>query len=247
MGRESSMVNDFLALDEFSVQGGEGAQQNLELLDHAAAYLAHELRNPLSAALLFVSLLRDEAKSKDKVLHLVSALERTLTDMNEVIGGVLQFSRQKIMPENIVNIVSIIKELKVEFDTRLNEGELVLDCDGSPFVVGDESGLRQVMRNLLLNAFQAMHSHGTIKVILFESKPGRLRCEVCDNGPGVPLAKQQHIFEPFFTTKNEGTGLGLAVVAQILQHHGATYGVFNNFDNSGATFWFDIDRYGASI
>ena len=80
--------------------------------------------------------------------------------------------------------------------------------------------LRQALFNLLLNAIQAVDGNGEIQVLAERRNAGEASLEVRDNGPGVPPERRAEIFKPYFTTQKTGTGLGLAVVQQIVLAHG---------------------------
>jgi signal transduction histidine kinase len=80
--------------------------------------------------------------------------------------------------------------------------------------------LRQALFNLILNAIQAVDGDGQIEVISARRGASEAALEVRDNGPGVPVESRSEIFKPYFTTQKTGTGLGLAVVQQIVQAHG---------------------------
>ena len=80
--------------------------------------------------------------------------------------------------------------------------------------------LRQALFNLLLNAIQAVAAGGEIQVVAEKRNATEALIEVRDNGPGVPPERRTEIFKPYFTTQKEGTGLGLAVVQQIVLAHG---------------------------
>jgi len=210
------------------------------VLDSTAAYLAHEIRNPLSAAFLYCSILKDQMDDRPESASIVEALERTLGDMNHVVDQVLQLYRPKFAPESIVNLASLLQGLRLEYVSRFKAVSIILSVSGSPFVMGNEHGLRQVLRNLVINGIQAMPEGGELHITLTEIVQGRIRCEVRDTGSGIPEDKLENIFTPFYTTKRDGSGLGLAVVAQILRQHEAEFGVRNL--EKGAMFWFEVDR-----
>src|SRR5205814_5200730 len=86
-------------------------------------------------------------------------------------------------------------------------------------VEADAQMFRQMLFNLLLNAVQALEAGGEIQVVMGR-KAGEAFLEIRDNGPGVPPDRRKEIFKPYFTTHQKGTGLGLAVVQQIVLAHG---------------------------
>jgi len=87
-------------------------------------------------------------------------------------------------------------------------------------VEADEQLLRQALFNLLMNAIQAVDKKGEIQIIASKRHTSEASLEIIDNGPGVPEHQRAEIFKPYFTTHEKGTGLGLAVVQQIVLAHG---------------------------
>ena len=87
-------------------------------------------------------------------------------------------------------------------------------------VEADEQLLRQSLFNLLLNAIQAVDRNGEIQITARRRDGSEASLDVLDNGPGVPVSQRHEIFKPYVTTHEKGTGLGLAVVQQIVLAHG---------------------------
>lgn len=98
----------------------------------------------------------------------------------------------------------------------------------------DNRQLRHAIMNLLKNACEAMNYHGTISVTAY-AKNSQVHISIADSGPGIPTALLPHIFEPFTTTKENGSGLGLNIVQQILFAHNGTITV-NSSTEKGCTF-----------
>jgi len=98
--------------------------------------------------------------------------------------------------------------------------EVTRDFEALPEIMGSEEALNQVWTNIIHNALQAMQNKGQL-IIRSRKKPGHIRIEFEDNGPGIPVGAQGRIFEPFFTTKasGEGTGIGLDISQKIVQKH----------------------------
>ena len=96
-----------------------------------------------------------------------------------------------------------------------------VEVTGDPLAIeADEQLLRQVLFNLLINAIQAAGENGKIQMAVQRASATEAVLEVRDDGPGVPPENRSEIFKPYFTTQQKGTGLGLAVVQQIVLAHG---------------------------
>jgi signal transduction histidine kinase len=91
---------------------------------------------------------------------------------------------------------------------------------GALTIEADEQLLRQALFNLLLNALQAVEPGGEVRFQVSVASPDEAVLEIRDNGPGVPPELRSEVFKPYFTTHQKGTGLGLAVVQQIVLAHG---------------------------
>ena len=114
--------------------------------------------------------------------------------------------------------------------------DLVLEIAADlPEIAADENQLRQALLNLLRNAKEAMPAGGKLRVALDAGEPGRVSLSVTDTGAGIAPENVGRVFEPFFSTKAKGTGLGLALVQQIVHEHGGRIEVKSDA-TSGTTF-----------
>jgi two-component system sensor histidine kinase AtoS len=116
---------------------------------------------------------------------------------------------------------AIVNEVVRTLSYDLDEKSIRVETKGELIVIeADEQLLRQVLFNLLLNAVQAVTARAEIQVVTGRQGPGEGFLEIRDNGPGIPPGHRQEIFKPYFTMQEKGTGLGLAVVQQIVLAHG---------------------------
>ena len=202
--------------------------EKLATLGEAAAAIAHEVRNPLGAMKLFVSLLNEDCAGKPPALELIDQINRSINSLDAVVGNILQFSKQKKLSLGPVNLVALIREqlaLVIAQSAGGAKSEVRL-CE-THFIQGNEHALRQVFHNLFLNALQATKQRGTISVQGRPLPEQGIEITVKDDGPGIDAGVIERLFEPFVTTRSEGTGLGLAIVRQILEQHGARISVRN--------------------
>ena len=209
-----------------------GAARSVSAL---AAMLAHEIKNPLSgirgAAQLLESGLGDEDRALTRLICDETDRIVRLVDRMEAFSDQRPLKREKI---NIHTVLDHVKQLaRSGFARHVRFTE---NYDPSlPPLAGDHDQLVQVFLNLIKNAAEAIGDapHGEIELST-AFRPGvslRMRGQeravglplefrVRDNGPGVPEEILSHIFDPFVTTKTSGTGLGLALVAKIINDHG---------------------------
>jgi signal transduction histidine kinase len=148
-----------------------------------------------------------------------------------VASGLLEFGRRRPFERVPCDVNAILERALVlcEDDLEATPIHVLRDLESNrPLVEGDESLLRQVFFNVILNALQAMQGahirgHLTISTRLVEGARNVVHIEISDDGPGIPAELKDKVFEPFFTTKpsGKGVGLGLSICFSIVQqHHG---------------------------
>ncbi len=197
--------------------------ERLAMLGKTAAAIAHEIRNPLGAIKLFLSMLEEDFAGNpesEKVLqHINSSIER----LDSTVANILQFAREKHLDMAPVNLSSLIFEQVSHFqETEPETLRFEVDLKGPVFVRGNEEALRRALVNLIVNAAQVMKRDGKITIRTAALEDGGTEIIVRDTGPGIPPEIEETIFEPFVTTRSAGTGLGLAIVRQIAEQHGGT-------------------------
>jgi two-component system sensor histidine kinase FlrB len=211
--------------------------QRLAAMGEMAASLAHQLRTPLAAALLYTSNLGqagipDEARARfsDKAMGQLKRLERLIQD-------VLLFARGESIGRDVIPATDLLAEAGQTVEPLMREHGLVFstqDLCGNAIVVGSRKALFGALVNLLENAMQATPAGG--KICLFgDCRGDLLALGVRDSGPGISKETQVRIFEPFFTTKGQGTGLGLAIAVGVARAHGGTIELFSE-PGQGAEF-----------
>lgn len=201
-----------------------------------SATLAHEIRNPLnaigSAALYLKKNFQGElAREFSKVICDESAR------INKLTSNLLTFARPtrpefKVSDINrlVVDTVSLLRE---ESEDRRFTIESKLQ-DDAPELMLDRSLIKQVLINLIINAFDSLEEDGVVSVTT-GSRNGDVMLSVQDNGTGIAAEDLDQIFNPFFTRKTRGTGLGLAFTRKVIKDHGGDIDV-QSVSGQGSTF-----------
>jgi signal transduction histidine kinase len=219
--------------------------ERLALLGETAASLAHEIRNPLGAIQLFVSMLRKDLTDRPESLDLVDQVERGIKSLDAVVSNVLHFARNIRLRVGPMNLHSIVQELQHHFASLYSpQCSFEVSLAGNPFIRADEQGIRQCLYNIVVNALQAVSFAGSIQTAVSDAAHGNgIEVVIEDDGPGVPAEILDTLFEPFTSGRREGTGLGLSIVRRIVEAHGGTVSVCNT---PHARFTVFIPREGIS-
>ncbi len=217
--------------------------ERLATLGQTAAAVAHEVRNPLGAIRLFVSLLHADLKDNPEATKLLDQIDKGISNIDHVVSNMLHFAKDGELRRTPVNLEAIVKEQLFEVEIQ-NKSTLVTKYESLtyPYILGDEMPLRQVFRNIFVNASQALRGRaGEISVVI-EGTLEHVVVKVFDNGPGLDPEVVSKLFEPFVTSRAEGTGLGLAIVRRIVEAHGGEVQASNREDNAGAQFILKFPR-----
>jgi len=209
---------------------------HLKEMNLAAAGLAHETRNPLNIIRGMAQMMSRQtdvpAEIRDKVRAIVDETDKVTAQLNEFIN----YSRPREVRRAKLALDSVVNEVTRALAYDIEEKKVRLETRGDSITIeADEQMLRQALFNLGLNAIQAVGENGLIQIVTKKISATEAAIEVRDNGPGVLPERRREIFKPYFTTHQKGTGLGLAVVQQIVLAHGWEIECLSN-DHQGAVF-----------
>jgi two-component system sensor histidine kinase PilS (NtrC family) len=211
------LINDRTEVErmEREVQKAE----RLAVLGRFAAGVAHEIRNPLASISGSIELLRQSSSTEGEDKKLMDIVLREVARLDELITEILSFARPAPPRLAHVDLFSTVSDIADLFEKDHPNVEVEKKLEQPVTVRADESKIRQVLLNLFLNASDAMGGVGRVDVVVGRDD-GWAYCLVGDHGEGMEPEEVSRIFEPFYTTKEKGTGLGLAVVNQIVSDHG---------------------------
>ncbi|MGH7439533.1 MAG: ATP-binding protein [Polyangiaceae bacterium] len=207
-------------------QGAEGRHaRSLELL---SASIAHEIRNPITAARSLVAQIGEDPAAPENAEYARVALEE-LDRVERSISHLLRFAREEEIVLADVRMADVLASSLETFQARIETmGVLVtqeLDTPGD--VRADPEKMRRVLVNVIGNALDALAEHATpgprLDVAMGDNLAGtEVWIRVRDNGPGISADRLQQIFAPFVTSRARGTGLGLALSRKLVEAHGGT-------------------------
>jgi signal transduction histidine kinase len=206
-----------LALDRAQAAVIQG--ENLATMGRMVAGIAHEIRNPLSIIRTSAERLQKKYSIQDEVF---AYIKEEVDELDRILSGYLNFARagsQDIRPHSLVKIV---KRCLLILDPEMKKNAVQIDehyPDGEIEISADDKRLQQAVLNVLINAVQAVDRRGSIDISL-ETRSKLAVLTVRDNGTGISGKNLKEITRPFYTTKEQGSGLGLSIVSNIVEEHG---------------------------
>ncbi len=215
-------------------------RQKLQIPAALATGLAHEVRNPLNAIGLQMTLLERKLRTAQVDSGVYEpVLEAVHTELQRIQGlnsEILDFAKPVEVAPSTVNLKQLIEEVQRSHQLTLDAGGIRMEVNatGEVEMEGDKARLSQVFVNLMTNAVEAMPEGGTIRVEIEGRKEGVV-VEFSDDGQGMPPALKYQIFDLFHTTKAGGTGIGLPIARKIVEAHGGTIDVMSR-PGAGTTF-----------
>ncbi len=195
-------------------------------LERLAAGVAHEIRNPITAAKSLVQQMGEDPTSKETVAYANVALAE-LDRVERSISHLLRFAREEELTLRDVRLGDVLDSALATFHDRAARlgVRIEREIDHVGPIRGDAEKLRRVVINLVGNAIDALEQARTpdpcVRVLAGEDLAGsQVWLRVRDNGPGIPPEVRERIFDPFYTSKQGGTGLGLALSRKLVEAHG---------------------------
>ncbi|AXT37675.1 PAS domain-containing protein [Alteromonas sp. BL110] len=212
--------------------------QRLSSLGKMVASLAHQIRTPLSAAMLYASNLTRKGLGEEAQTQFANKLTDRLKELESQVNDMLLFAKSG--EEQVVSKISLAELFAaIEGNAQSMIAQALQKLTFSGFdqnvaITGNLTALQGALLNLIHNASQVTPKGECVHVQASVSDQ-RLHVSVIDKGPGVPEQLKTKIFEPFFTTKTHGTGLGLAVVKSVVSAHSGALNVID-VPEGGACF-----------
>ncbi len=206
--------------------------EHLSAIGEMTAGVSHEIRNPLGIIKSSAQLLKKKMERLDAKSHIPDIIVEESARLDNIITDFLDFARPKFPDLHPCRINEIIDKNLDFLTPQIEQDQLKIEkqIDSHlPEILADSAMLYQAFLNLMLNAFQSLEPHGTIR-IMAAHHAGSIVINFIDNGKGIDKEKLKKIWTPFFTTKDTGTGLGLGIVKNIIEAHTGTISIKNNDD-----------------
>ncbi len=218
-------------------------------LEQLSASVAHEIRNPITAAKSLVQQIAESPEAPDNPEFARVAAEE-LDRVERSVSHLLRFAREEPIHLADVHVEDVVRAALTLLEARLSKSAVRVRTEfaGDGHLHADAEKLRRVVQNLVGNAMDALEESEfpdpTVVVSSGASLDGRdVWIEVEDNGPGIEPDRVAKVFDPFHTSKASGTGLGLAISRKIVEAHGGSLEVSSEL-GSGARFVVTLPRLG---
>ncbi len=220
---------------------GEKMKQSEQLaaVGKFSAGLAHEIRNPLASLSGSIQVLNDTLETDEEQQRLMNIILKETERVNDIVTDFLAYSQPRKSKSTVIDLTQLLEDIITlmknsnEYDPSINI-QLVAPPEHI-IIQSEEAQIKQMIWNLCVNGLQAMDESGNLTMTVkkvegyqhkkFETNRRGVVIIVEDQGRGIPLEEQERIFDPFFTTREEGVGLGLPTVKQIVERFAGHIGV----------------------
>ncbi len=227
-----------LILEDVSLADEAAQRLKLAALGRLTANIAHEIRNPLSAISHAAQLLREDVHH-DSQTRLSEIIQNNAQRLNRLVEEVLSLNRRdRLNPVAFDTraLLAMIEELRQT--EEIPAGAVIVDMPDSVRFSFDPDHLRQILWNLLRNAWRFSRKQAGSLRLSLKKQGDQIQLILRDDGPGVSAEHQEKLFEPFFTTDAQGTGLGLFLARELAEANAAQLAYLP--ENGGAAFQLSV-------
>jgi len=216
-------------------------KEQMAAIGAMSAGIAHEIRNPLASITGSFKILHSDLQLNDDQTQLADIISRETERLNQTISAFLSFARPPAPQLRMTDLSVIVTEMVslMRNSSELSSRHSIEMRLESVCTMVDESMMRQVFYNLATNAFKAMPDGGTLTISVEPRNGAQVRFE--DTGIGLDETEMKNLFVPFCSSFSKGTGLGMAIVYQIVSAHNGVIGVKSR-KGAGSTFFVDLKK-----
>ena len=196
--------------------------EKLAAIGEVSTRLAHEIRNPLATIGGFAKSIPRKYKDRERTIRNATIIVDEVQRLESILTNVLDFAKAAAPKKQLRNINELVTGTMRILEGEATKNNVIVVIDLAPGKLEtkiDPAQIKQVLINVVQNAFNAMRDGGALEIMTRE-EDGVVRISVKDTGMGIPPEFLENIFDPFFTTRVDGTGLGLSISQRILQNHG---------------------------
>ena len=209
-------------------------KDQITAMGHLASGVAHEIRNPLNAISIIAQRFRQEFKpvsEADEYNKLASSMVDQTRRINTIIQQFLKMARPGSLSKSTTNMNNVINQVVtlIKSVAKSKNIKLITNCSELPEISVDSDMIQQALLNIVQNSLDACEQNDTVELNC-ATVHDNLEIRISDTGHGISKDELHKIFNMYYTTKQEGTGLGLSVVQQIISLHNGTIQVQSEID-----------------
>ncbi|MEK6777910.1 MAG: ATP-binding protein [bacterium] len=203
--------------------------ERFSIMGTVAAGVAHEIKNPLNAIVIYLELLKKELEKetpeKERIAEKLNVVEQEIERLSDMTTEFLSYSNTAQLVTTPIDIRILLNQVSRFISYQAKEKNVTIRKEFSrstPEIAVSHKQMKQVFLNIILNAIQAMPKGGELRIStkMAKDRKGFIRIIFFDTGLGISKETMAHIFEPFYTTRKGGTGLGLSFVEKVIKDHG---------------------------
>jgi len=234
---QTSLALENIQLTQHRIKG-----ERSHAIDEMVSSIAHEIKNPLSSIQIYTELLMEHHQS-EKQIDFCNVILKEIQHLLEITNQVLDYGQYSSLHIENCQLRLLVDEIVQLLQQQANSKGITLTIDHQieeVLVPIDRDKIKQVLRNILLNALQVTPQNGSITILTTTlSPPNFVRISIHDSGPGIAREYLDQIFKPFFSNRKGGTGLGLAISKRLIEDHSGRITVESEL-GQGATFHIDL-------
>lgn len=205
-----------------SLQDMVNQQKHLSSMGEMVASMAHQVRTPLSTAILYASQMNKPSVTDNNRIKFASKILERLHFLERQVNDMLIFAKEGRMAMEVFSLERFLHRINENMHDMAKTNGLEFNMTSHVRVdtmLGNEDALLGAVMNLLNNSSEALEGKGHISMLIKQKDQVSLQIQIQDDGPGIDESTKNRLFEPFYTTKVKGTGLGLAVVDSVVRAH----------------------------
>jgi len=208
--------------------------ERFSVMGTVAAGVAHEIKNPLNAIVIYLELLKKELEKetpeKEKIAEKLNVVGQEIERLSDMTTEFLSYSNVPHLVTTPIDIRILLNQVLRFIRYQAKEKNVIIRKEFSksiPDIPVSHKQMKQVFLNIILNAIQAMPKGGELEISAKTARKRKGFIEIIFSDTGVGIGKEAmvHIFEPFYTTRRGGTGLGLSFVDKVIKEHGGEVGI----------------------
>lgn len=207
----------------------------MQSLGKLSAGIAHELRNPLTSIKAFVDLIPLKFEDEAFREELIKIVPKEINRLNDLVGSLLDYSKPKNPNPKKILLDDVLSDVLTLLRQKINEKKILVTSNcTNVYLYADESQVKQILINIILNSIDAIEDNGKIHIegSVSESKAF---ISIKDNGIGIPAEMKDKLFDPFYSSKKTSYGIGLSVTDRLVKENRGEIKVFSEV-SKGTTF-----------